>query len=97
MSESNSIDISDMPDVIKVVEHASKSGRSISLRQGQAVVATVQPTIKKRTPPRRGKLTQEQIDRAMSAAGSWRHIDAEEFIAQVYATREMDDRPEAKF
>lgn len=93
MNQSDSIDVSEMPEILRLVEAASASGESFALLRGSQVIATVQPVAGKRTPPRRGPLTEEQIDKAMSAAGSWQGMDSQAFIEQIYATREADSRP----
>ena len=90
MSSSDSVDISGMPDVIRLVEEAAQSDRPLVLRRGEKIVATMQPT----TPDSdTEELTESQIQALRSAAGAWTDFDSEAFLERVYSERDTSDRP----
>ena len=91
MSSDNSIDISDMPDVLRLVEEANARDRPIILKRGDDELATIRP-VERDVPPRK-QMTGEQIEALRSAAGSWEGFDSEAFLEQLYAERELDHRP----
>lgn len=94
MHDDESIDISNMPDVIKLVHTASNTGRLVELRQGDSVVATLRSTIRPDKESDDRQMTKIQIDALRSAAGGWADFDSDAFIDHVYAERERDDRPD---
>lgn len=94
MKDHGSIDISDMPEVAKLVEDLRKSDTPRVLRRGDEDVAILTPVTEPRDKHR--KPSDEQIAVARSAAGSWKDFDAEAFIEQVYRDRENGDRPPVK-
>jgi hypothetical protein len=87
MTLPESIDVSDFPELKRIVEEAQKRQEPIVLRRGDqeiAIVTAIRP-ITNRTS---GALTQEQFDTVMSAAGSWEDlIDVDEFLDEIYASR----------
>ncbi len=94
MSESVSIDISEMPEILKAIEEAAEEGRRLELRDGAKVIGTVLPAEHK---PFHGTLTEAQVEEILSVAGAWKDFDSEAFLDEVYATRALDDRPPVKF
>jgi hypothetical protein len=91
MKDHEPIDISEMPEVGKLVEELSKSDKPRMLRRGNEDVAILTPI--KEPKDKNRKPTPEQIAAARSAAGSWKDFDADAFIEQVYRDRENGDRP----
>lgn len=96
MSESDSIDISDMPQILKAIEEAADNGRRLDLRDGTKIIGTVLPAEHTPQKPYHGRLSEEQVEAILSVAGAWKGFDSETFLEEVYATREMDDRPPVK-
>jgi hypothetical protein len=93
VSQSASIDVSDLPDLKRVAEEVRDRQEPIVLRSGDAEIAVVTPI----RPPKGHpdwKPTQEEIDAALSAFGGWKGlIDPEEFKARVREGRGSNRPP----
>lgn len=94
MKDHEPIDISEMPEVMKLVDELNKSEGPRMLRRGEEDVAILTPVTERRD--EHWKPTEEQIAAARSAAGSWKDFDAEVFVEQVYRDRENWNRPPVK-
>lgn len=86
------IDISEMPDVVRLVEEATVADTPLLLRRGDEVVAIVHPLAPGSTSATRRQLSSRQIVALRSAAGGWKEFDAGAFIHAVYRDRDSDDR-----
>jgi hypothetical protein len=93
MNDSDTIDVSDMPEVIRLIEAASKSGRSIELKRGSDVVATLSTALTGSLASNHCTMTDAQIASLRSAAGGWKGFDSETFLEHIYNERNRDDRP----
>jgi hypothetical protein len=93
MNDSDTVDVSEMPEVIRLIEAASKSGKSIELKRGSDVVATLSTTPSEPGAFARRAMTEAQIASLRSAAGSWKEFDSEAFLKHIYEERDRDDRP----
>lgn len=87
MKDADAINISEMPEVAKLVEQVIESGKPLILCRGEEVVAILAPIGWEESPLRRRNLTDEQIEAARSVAGSWHDFDADAFIERVYRGR----------
>ena len=91
MKDHGSIDISDMPEVAKLVDELSKSDKPRVLRRGEEDVAILTPVTEPQD--KNWKPTDEQIAAVRSAAGGWKDMDVDKLIEQIYRDRENSDRP----
>lgn len=85
------IDISEMPEVTKLIEELRESDTPRILRRGREDVAILTPVSERRN--KDWKPTDEQIAATRSAAGSWKDMDIDKLIEQIYRDRENSDRP----
>lgn len=94
-----SIDVSDLPDLLRLVDEVRFGAEPRLLRRGDQALAVLTPLPFRRQPPngkRRGAVrppSPEQREIMLSAAGSWSDIDADRLIERIHATRDEDDRP----
>lgn len=91
--EAAPIDISAMPDVVRLAEEVARTGTARELlRNGEALAVISPAPVRWR---RRGKrVTQADIDAALSTFGAWKgKIDAEAFKRQVREGRGHDELP----
>ncbi|MGH2561452.1 MAG: hypothetical protein ACRDJH_20500 [Thermomicrobiales bacterium] len=88
------IDVEDAPDLLRLVEDVRETHEALVIRQGGQDVAVLTPA-KTELKRRSGRvITAEEIEAARSAAGSWEGlIDADQFIEEVYASRDRWTRP----
>lgn len=90
------IEISDNPELLRLVERAEEAGQPVVLERDGRRVAEVWPVaVRLMTPDeaRRWRPTPGQIARARLAAGGWSDIDTDAMLEAVYAAREAGSRP----
>lgn len=87
------IDISNMPEVKRLVEEAHQAREPVVLQNDDEVVAEIVPIDARSKRPVR-KRTQEGREAFLSAAGSWKGlVDADQLIADIYESRNMSIKP----
>lgn len=87
------IDISDMPDLLRVVEEVRASDTPAVLTRNDEELAVVSP-VRRQDAKRSGKSpTAEELELFRSAAGSWADIDTDKLIDDIYETRRRSIRP----
>lgn len=93
-SEREMIDISNNPDLLRIVEAMRQRNTSAVLTNGTESVAVVTP-IGEATKRRSKRVrTQADHDAFVSAAGSWKGIiDADTFKAYIRERRKIANRP----
>jgi hypothetical protein len=89
----DAIDISESPELRRLVDGLRASRRSIVLRQGNEDLAVITPVESPEPYPWR-QPTEEDYEAFRSAAGSWQgHLDVEQFIKDNYESRRLSSRP----
>ncbi len=90
--DDESVDISEWPELLRLVEEVRATGRPRALRREGETLAVIAPLsrasgrrLKKRT------LTPQALDAFRAAAGSWSDVDVDRFLADVYAARDVPD------
>jgi hypothetical protein len=90
--EAAAIDISRMPDLAQLAEEVARTGIPRLLRRGDEDIAVLSPARPKRRP--RGKrVTQADIDAALSVVGSWKDIEAAETLKRELDEARSDNSP----
>jgi hypothetical protein len=88
------VDIDELPEIEKLATEVGESGTPRILRRGGEEIAIVRPLppADRRRP--RCAVTEEAYANFRSAAGGWAGlVDGDELIRQIYADREIDERP----
>ena len=99
-----SIDVSDLPDLLRIVDEVRAGARPRLLRRGAEPLAVLTPVeagtaesvarlgraAKSR---RRRQFTAADWAAFRSAAGSWADVDTDKLIEDIYAARDAGDRP----
>ncbi len=88
-----SIDISNMPDVLRLAEAVHESNSPRILRRDDEEIAIIMPLANGR--PRRGKRAKTQADYAafLAAAGSWKGlVDTEKLKRDIAESRAIPSR-----
>ncbi|MGN6674064.1 MAG: hypothetical protein ACTHMA_12230 [Thermomicrobiales bacterium] len=91
------IDISDNPELLRLVEEMNAAEEPLLLRRGDTALALLTPV--KRPRARKRKREHTDADRAAfrAAAGGWKGlVDTEAFIRDVYESRRISSRPPVK-
>ena len=85
------IDVSRIPDLLRIAEEVGRSGEARVLRSDDKDLAVVVPV---RARARRRKALGEADRQAfLSAAGGWSDVDTDSLLKDVYDSRRTGDRP----
>ncbi len=91
------IDISNTPDLLRLVEEVTESGKPRVLRRADEDVAVLMPVKKPASRRRTGrKKTKADYDAFRSSAGGWKDVDVDTFLAENAKSRRIAPRPPAK-
>jgi hypothetical protein len=91
------VDIDDVPELERLAREVHESGTPRVLRRGGQEIAILRPL--PAADRRRSRRAKSESDYATfrSTAGGWAGlVDVDQLIEQVYADREIDDRPPVK-
>ncbi|MBI4322413.1 MAG: hypothetical protein HY675_28300 [Chloroflexi bacterium] len=86
------VDISEMPELLRLVDEARKADESRVLSRGREDVAVLRPLKPALRRTRRQK-TKADYAAFLSAAGSWRDVDTEKLKSDIYESRRRSTRP----
>ena len=87
------VDISTMPDLLRLAEEVARTQQPHVLQRDNNDVAILIPARARGRRRTGNDISQADIDATLAAFGAWKgRIDPEEFMRQVKAGRE-DDRP----
>jgi hypothetical protein len=91
--EFKAVDINDAPELVRLVEEAHTSREPRILRRNGEDVAILAPI--DQAPRRRHVRTKSAADLEAfrSSAGSWKDVDIDRLIADIYTSRERSTRP----
>jgi hypothetical protein len=86
------IDVSDLPDLLRVAEEVEKTREPRLLRRASKDLAIVVPA--PRVPRSRRRKTLADYEAFLSSAGSWKDsVDTEQWIKDSYESRARSSRP----
>lgn len=88
-----SIDISDVPDVLKLAEEVRRDGEPRVLRRNGEDLAVVLPLPASEKRHGRRVLSEADYEAFRSAAGGWQDIDTDRLIENIYESRRISTRP----
>jgi hypothetical protein len=83
------IDIEDGPELLRLIEEMRESREERVLRHNGEEVAVIRPVVRPTRRRRIRAITQEDIDELRSAAGSWKDVDTDRLLEDIYADRDM--------
>ena len=83
------IDISNMPELDRIVEEVAATQQPRELKRNKQTVAVLMPV----EPGTKAKTVYEA---SLAAIGSWSDLDAEELIANIYRWRKEGSRPASR-
>ncbi|MGH2494486.1 MAG: hypothetical protein ACRDIV_07260 [Ktedonobacteraceae bacterium] len=92
--EMRSIDISGVPDMVRIAEEVRTSGRPRILRRNGEDMAMVIPIAHGHKSKSKRTRTKADYDAFLSAAGGWKGlVDADKLLADIYESRELSTKP----
>jgi hypothetical protein len=86
-------EIGDLPDLVRLAEEVHDTGEPRLLRRAGedlALLTPVLPAVKSR---RGRKKTQADYDAFRAAAGSWKDVDTDKLLEEIYESRRLSSRP----
>lgn len=92
--ERRHIDISNMPDLLQIVEEVSRTKEPALLRRNHEDLAVLTPAPGRAAHRARRTPTAADFAAFRASAGSWKGIvDTEKLVADVYESRRLSSRP----
>lgn len=88
-----SIEVSDVPEILRLAEEVQRVGKPRVLRRNGEDLAMVVP-LPHVTRSHLRKPTEADLETFRSAAGSWADIDGEALVEVIYRAREEGTRPD---
>jgi hypothetical protein len=96
ISQPAPIDITNMPDVVRIAEEVEATRTPRALKRKNKTVAVIMPMKKAPARPRQEK-AKADYEAFKAAAGSWKDIDAERLLKDIYEDRRRTNtRPSVK-
>ena len=95
MTHLTPIDITNMPELVKIAEEVEATKTPRELKRENKTVAVIMPAKKAPARKKREK-TKADYEAFKSAAGGWKDIDTDKLIADIYASRRRSNRPPVK-
>lgn len=89
----DSIDIGEMPEVVRLAREVHDSGQPVLLREAGVAIAALIPLELAEELGLRGPLTEAEIAAFESAAGGWHDVDTDRLLEDIYARRGRPVRP----
>lgn len=88
------IDISNVPEVLRLVEEVRKNAEPRLLRRDSEDLAILTPVMPARKHVTRRAKTKEDYEAFLSSAGSWKGlVDTDKLVADIYESRRLSSRP----
>jgi hypothetical protein len=92
-SEYARIDISNVPDMLKLAEDVNRTRRPRILRRANEDIAVLMPMQHMTRRPTKHAPSAEDIAAFEAAAGGWKDVDVDRFLADNARSRQTASRP----
>lgn len=90
-AEIKRVNISNTPDLLRLAEEVRKENRVVVLTSNGEEVARLSPPVRRSS--RRGSRRENDLEAFRSAAGSWKDVDTDRLIEDIYESRKRSNRP----
>lgn len=91
------IDISGMPELVRIVEEVKTTKQPRILKRDSEAVALLMPMHTTGSSKKKQTKTKGDYEAFLAAAGSWKDVDVEQFKAAIYESRRRTNtRPPVK-
>lgn len=88
------IDISNLPDLLRIVEEVQTTQQPRILSRDSEDMAILLPVTHKSKKRMKSERTEEDYEAFLAAAGSWKGlVDADKLIADIYESRNLSTKP----
>ncbi len=89
--ELKTIEISNMPEVLRIVDEVRKSKTPRILSRRRKALAVLRPLEDKRK--RAKSKAKKKFEAFLASAGSWKDVDTDKLIKDIYESRKISFRP----
>ena len=89
------IEIGNMPDLVRIVEEVRKSNTPRVLSRRRKPLAVLRPLETKRKRAK-GTKTKKDYEAFLASAGSWKDVDTDTLVRDIYESRKISSRPPVK-
>jgi hypothetical protein len=86
-------DISNMPDLVRIVEEVKTTKQPRILKRDSEPVALLMPMDSTRPSKKKRTKSKADYEAFRAAAGSWKDVDVEQFKKNIYESRRRSTRP----
>lgn len=91
--ERNAIDIDSVPELVRLAEEVRATGEPRLLRRDGQDLAMIAPIERKGKQRSRREKTEADYEAFRSAAGSWKDVDTDKLLEDIYESRRLSSRP----
>jgi hypothetical protein len=91
--ELRSIDVSQIPELLRIAEEVGSSGEARILRRDDEDLAVVLPMARVPRRRSRGTKTKDDMQAFRASAGSWSDVDTDKLVADIYESRSSSRTP----
>ncbi len=97
MPDPTPIDITNMPDLVRIAEEVAATKTPRELRRENKTVAVIVPVTKAVKPKKKREKTKADYEAFKSAAGSWQDVDTDALLKNISEDRRRTNtRPPVK-
>ncbi len=93
MSHPTPIDITTIPELARIAEEVEATRRPRELVRDNKPVAVITPVTPTRKARKPGAKTKADYEAFKSAAGSWKDVDTDRLIKDIYEQRRRSNKP----
>lgn len=83
------IEISRMPELVRLVEEVRRTRKPRVLRRRKEALAVLRPIRAKRVT----RKSKKNFEAFLSSAGSWKDVDTDKLVRDIYESRKISSRP----
>jgi hypothetical protein len=90
-TEPRTIEIGNMPDVLRIVDQVRKTRTSRVLSRGKKPLAILRPLPSNGKRGKRAK-SKKDYEAFLASSGSWKDVDTDRLVRDIYESREIVSR-----
>lgn len=92
MPHATPIDITNIPELVRIAEEVEATKTPRELKRENKTVAVIVPATKAKSKKKREK-TKADYEAFKAAAGSWKDVDTDRLITNIYEVRRRSNKP----
>lgn len=93
MAEQSSVDIRDTPDLVRVAEEVRQTKQPRTVDIGHGVIAVIKPASTRVRKRAHRPKTEADMAAFRASFGSWKDVDTDKLLEDIYESRRLSTRP----